>query len=426
MIPSQKRWAISFFVLWSGQALSLLGSRVANFALIWWLTETTGSAVTLTTLMLVLYLPQIVLGPFIGVFVDRWNRRSVMLWSDTITALTSAGLALLFWQGALQPWHIYAVTFVGSISSMMQATAMSASTSLLVPKTQLGRVQGANQLLQGFMLIVAPVVGALLVEAITFSSIMALDVFTAVFAILPLFFIAIPQPRQSSTAGAPTVAAIWQDIRGGVRYIFSWRGLLLVTLFELIINLMGNPIPALLPILVTEHFSASAMQFAWLRLATGIGLLAGGFFLSLWGKAQEQMIVFPLGIIGLGIGAFLVGFAPPNLIGVAIGGTLLFGLMASLMNGTVMAVLQATVAPDLQGRVFAGLNSASMAAQPIGLLLAGPVVDRWGAPIWFIATGVVTVTVGLIALNMPAIRQLGQGPSAALHPETTIVNEARA
>jgi DHA3 family macrolide efflux protein-like MFS transporter len=153
---------IPFFTIWAGQAFSLVGSQVVQFALVWWLTQLTGSATVLATASLVALLPEIVLSPIAGAYVDRWNRRIVMIVADGLIALASLWLAYLFWIGATQVWHVYVILAIRAVGGSFHWPAMQASTSLMVPKEQLTRVAGLNQTLKGVLNIACPPLGALL------------------------------------------------------------------------------------------------------------------------------------------------------------------------------------------------------------------------------------------------------------------------
>ena len=192
--PETGKWAARFFTVWSGQALSLFGSALVQFALIWWLTQKSGSATVLAIATLVGMLPQIVIGPFAGALVDRWNRRVIMIIADGTIAAFSLLLAYLFAAGIVQIWHIYAVMASVRWEAAFHFPAMAASTPLMVPKEQLTRINGLNQALQGINGLVAPPVGALLLSFLPTQGILLIDVGTALLAILPLLFISIPQP----------------------------------------------------------------------------------------------------------------------------------------------------------------------------------------------------------------------------------------
>src|SRR6266508_6925953 len=164
------KWAGRFFFIWSGQALSLFGSALVQFALIWWLTQKSGSATVLAIATLVGMLPQIVIGPFAGALVDRWNRRIIMMVADGTIATFSLLLAYLFATGAVQIWHVYAVMAVRALGGAFHFPAMSASTPLMVPKEQLTRISGLNQALQGINSLAAPPLGAFLISVISTRS----------------------------------------------------------------------------------------------------------------------------------------------------------------------------------------------------------------------------------------------------------------
>ena len=193
-----KGWRVPFFTIWSGQAFSLLGSQLVGFALVWHLTESTGSATVLATAAMMEWLPRVLLGPLAGTLVDRWNRRVVMLAADSLTAAATAGMMVLGWAGVLELWHIYLLMMVRSVGGAFHFPAMLASTSLMVPEDQLVRVQGLNQLLQGVMNIAAPPLGALLVAILPLHGILGVDIGTAALAVLPLLVVQIPQPRSET------------------------------------------------------------------------------------------------------------------------------------------------------------------------------------------------------------------------------------
>ena len=219
-------WKQRFFTIWTGQAFSLFGSTLVGFALIWWLTQSTGSATVLALASLAGLLPQVFLSPFAGALVDRWNRRVVMIGADASIAAATLVLTYLFLAGAAQVWHVYVIMFVRSSLSAFHWPAMQASTSLMVPEQHLSRVAGINQALSGTMNIIAPPLGALLLGVLPMQGILAIDIVTALLAVTPLFFIRIPQPAGAAPlAGRPSAKpSVWQDMRQGfaLRVGLAW------------------------------------------------------------------------------------------------------------------------------------------------------------------------------------------------------------
>lgn len=416
-----RTWAFPFFALWTGQALSLLGSRVAQFALIWWITQSTGSAVVLTTLALVATVPQVVLGPIGGALVDRWNRRLIMLVADSVIALSTALLILLFWSGYLQLWHIYVTTFVGATMGIVHYTAMMTTTSLMVPESHLAQVQGANQMLQGVMSIAAPPLGAFLVAILPLHQILSIDLITAAFAIIPLFLLTIPQPKHSEQREQEPNSSVWAEVRFGLQYIWQWPGLLIVVVGGMVLNMLVNPTFTLLPLLVTDYYQGGAVQLGWLEASWGVGIIVGGLLLSLWGGWQRRIVLIPLGLLVAGCGIATVGLLPAALFSGAVISMGLIGLGLAQTNGVLLAIVQAKVEPTLQGRVFTVLASGTAATSPLGFLLAGPIAEVTGVPLWFVVSGVVTILLGVILFFTPAFMQLEEQQPPPTQPTSAPV-----
>ncbi len=411
------RWAPPFFTIWIGQAFSLLGSQLVQFALIWWLTQTTGSATVLATAALVGLLPQVVLGPIIGALVDRWNRRWIMILADSTIALATLGLAYLFWSGQEQIWQVYLLMFIRSTAGGFHWPAMQASTSLMVPKEHLARVQGLNQMLQGGMNIISAPLGALMLGWLPIQGILMIDISTAMLAIFPLFFIRVPQPvRDPAAQSGGAGSSVWQEFLTGLRYVFSWPGLVIIGAMATLINFLVTPAFTMLPLLVTKHFTGQAIQLAGLESAMGIGVILGGITLSVWGGFKRRIMTSMAGLFVIALGSFMVGLAPANAYYLAIAAMFVIGFSLPMINGPVLAIMQAVVAPDMQGRVFTLINSAATAMAPLSLIIAGPLADSFGVQIWFVVLGITTVIMGISSFFIPAVMNLEKGRSPTSDP----------
>jgi DHA3 family macrolide efflux protein-like MFS transporter len=403
---SKKRsdvWQVPFFSIWTGQAFSLVGSRLVQFALVWWLTETTGSATVLATATLVAILPGVILGPFAGALVDRWNRRRVMIVADGFVALVTAWLAYLFWTGSMSVWHVYAAMLARSMGGAFHWPAMQASTSLMVPKKHLSRVAGLNQTMQGALNIVAPPLGAILLSLLPMHAIMGIDLGTAAVAIVSLLLVAIPQPERTAAAGADQKVSVWDDFRAGLRYVWGWPGLMAILVLAMIINFVVNPAFSLMPLLVTEHFGGGALQLGWLQSGWGIGMLLGGLVLSVWGGFRRRVYTSLIGLVLEGAAILVIGLTPGNGFFLALGAILVAGFMNPLINGPLLAILQATVEPEMQGRVFTLVSSLSSAMMPLSLAVAGPVADLIGVRQWYAIGGAIFALSGAVGFFVPAI-----------------------
>ncbi len=396
-IEANTNWKKPFFLIWAGQAFSLLGSSLVQFALVWWLTRTTGSATVLAAATLVALLPEVFLGPFAGALVDRWNRRRVMIFADAAIALVTLGLAVLFWQGVVQVWHIYVALFVRSLGSSFHWPAMQASTSLMVPDDQLAKISGLNQALRGGMAIIAPPLGALLMELLPIYGVLSVDILTAIIAIVPLLIVTIPQPKAAISQEILTPKRLWQDIVQGARFLATWPGALSLVLLASFLNFMLAPSGTLMPLLVKNHFNGTAWHLSALEAAVGIGIVIGGLILGAWGGFKKRIITSLSGVVGIGLGVLLTGLVPNNLFYLAVGGVALMGFMSPIANGPLHAIMQARVPPEMQGRVFTLIGSACAAMMPISMLVAAPIAEWLGVRAWFLIGGGATILMGSAA-----------------------------
>ena len=400
-------WRKRFFPIWVGQAFSLLGSQLVQFALIWWLTQATRSATVLATASMVALIPNIVLGPITGTYVDRWNRRWVMMLADGGIAVATLGLIVLYLLGAMHPWQVYVILFIRALGGNFHWPAMQASTSLMVPKEYLSRVAGLNQMLQGAMNIVAPPLGALLIALLPMHGVLAIDVVTAMMAILPLALTTIPQPaRRASNGEAGHLASVLQDVREALQYLRGWPGLLLVGIMAVLFNMAFQPTISLMPILVSKYFGGDAHQLGWIESAFGLGTVAGGLLLGVWGGFRRRVVTSLSGLIGMGLSAILVGLTPQGAFPLAVAATFVAGFMMPMANGPLFASVQAIVAPEMQGRIFNLMGAAAFAAAPIGLAIAGPVADLFGANTWFVIGGLACLALAIGALTRPELMHL--------------------
>jgi DHA3 family macrolide efflux protein-like MFS transporter len=396
-------WKRTFFVIWIGQAFSLLGSNLVQFALVWWLTKTTGSPAVLATATFVALLPNVFLAPFAGALVDRWNRRKVMILADASIAIATLVLVILFWSGLIQIWHVYLIMFIRALGNTFHWPAMRASTSLMVPEKQLSRIAGLNESLGGLMNIASPPLGALLLEALPMQHVLSIDILTAILAILPLLFVTIPQPKKTLSENAISPKQLLADVAEGYRYMVKWTGLFILSIMATIVNFMINPAFTLTPLLVTKYFNGGVWHLSWMESVFSIGVVTGGLVLSVWGGFQRRIYTTLMGVTGMGLGILLITFAPQNMFILAIIGMAVAGFMNPITNGPIFSIMQTRVAPEMQGRVFTLLNSLTSAMSPLGMLVAAPVAEQFGIRAWFLLGGISCILLAIVGLLVPAV-----------------------
>ena len=290
-------WKAPFFTIWSGQTLSLTGSRIAMFALIWWLTQETGSATVLAMATLFAMLPQIVLGPLVGVYVDRWNRRVTMIVADSLIALASLGLAYLFWSGhdpglaclrddAVPRDRRHVPLARHAVLYLADGARAAPGARFRLESSDAGRAQhhraGARR--------AAALGRRAFIMRCCWTSI------TAILATTPLYFIAIPQPKRTlngNAAGEKT--SVRADLMEGLRYMLNWRGLMLLTAGIMVFKIALTPAFSLLPLLVTDHFGGEAGELATLEGAFGLGIDPGRAAAGRVGWLQAQHVYIAAG-----------------------------------------------------------------------------------------------------------------------------------
>lgn len=404
-----KNWKRPFFLIWTGQAFSLLGSQLVQFALIWYLTKQTGSATVLATATLVGMLPYIILGPIAGSFVDRSNRRRIMILADLGIALSTLGLVALFAFGWVQIWHIYALMMARSLGQAFHSPAFTASTSLMVPKEHLARIQGLNQLFNGGLNIISAPMGALLLELLPMQGVLSVDILTALIAVCTVLPISIPQPKRELNGADGKPIGFWSDFREGFRYVLSWPGMLIIIVMATLINFLLTPAGSLTPLLITKHFGKGVLEYGWFEGVSGVGVILGSLLLTAWGGFRKKIVTTFIGLVFLGLPFALIGFLPAQSFTLS----LVFIFMASftipIVNGTLGAVMQATVEPSHQGRVFTLTGSLAMGMSPLGLLIAGPVADWLGIQSWFIVGGLLCAAMGVIGFFIPSVMNIESG-----------------
>lgn len=360
-----------FLVVWAGQLISTIGSGLTVFALDVWIYQETGSITLFALNMLAYALPSLFLSPIAGALADRWDRRLLMMLSDTGAGLSTLVIAILAFTHHLEVWHVFLATIVNSSCNTFQWPAYSAATTLLVPKSQLGRASGMLQMGEATSQLIAPAVAGGMLVTTGLQGVILVDFVTFLFAILTLAFVRFPKPSVTAE-GLASRGSIWQEAGYGWRYISARPGLLgLLIIFALSNFVFGLMSPLIAPMILEL---SNAQVLGLLSSLMGLGMLVGTLVMSVWGGPKLRIHGVLAGMAIQGVFIMLFGIRPwIPLMGLA-------GFLAMffnpIINGSSQALWQSKVAVDVQGRVFAVRRMIAWSVMPLAYIAAGPLADQ--------------------------------------------------
>ena len=366
----------TFVFVWFGQLVSTIGSGLTGFALGVWVYQETGSTTLFAMNMLAYAIPNLVVSPFAGALVDRYDRRKIMILSDSGAGLVTLSVAALLVTGNLEVWHVFLATAASATFTTFQWPAYSATTTLLVPKEQLGRAGGMVQIGEAVSQLLAPAAAGALFVTTGLQGVVLIDFITYLIAVGTLLFVRFPQP-ETTKEGEESKGTLLSEAVYGWKYIAARSGLLGLLLIFAAFNFLNSLTNPLLAPMVLDMTTADVVGY--LFSIVGVGMLIGTLVMSVWGGPKRRIhgVLFFLFLAGL----FTMGFGiSASLTVMAVAGFLLM-LVLPVINGSSQAIWQSKVAPDVQGRVFAVRRMIAWSIIPIAYVLAGPLNDKIFKPL---------------------------------------------
>jgi MFS transporter, DHA3 family, macrolide efflux protein len=363
-----------FTVVWAGQVVSLLGANMTRFAITIWAWQETGQATTLALVGLFSFGPAVLLSPFAGALVDRWNRRLVMMLSDLGAGLATIALLLLYLSGSLQVWHLFVLGAWSGAFSAFQFPAYSAAISTMLPQRQYARASGMLALAESISTIGAPVLAGILLAVVGVAGVFVIDIVTFSVAIVALLLVAIPQPPPSAE-GIAVRASLLSDAGFGFRYILARPPLLHLQLLFTSVNFIATFGGVVIAPMVLARTVGDQLALASVHSAMGAGGVVGGLLLSVWGGPKRRIHGVLLGMAGAGLlGTLPLGLA--RSVPWWMAAAFVSAAFIPILNGANQAIWQSKVPPDLQGRVFATRRFIAQITAPLAMLAVGPLADR--------------------------------------------------
>lgn len=397
-------WKRNFYILWSGQAVSVLTSSILQMALIWHLTTTTQSALVLSLASLAGFLPSALLGLVAGTLVDRVSRKMAMIGADLFIAAVSLVLVFASMDGELPMGLILAVLAVRSVGTAFHTPAISAATPLIVPMEELTKCSGYTQSLQTVGYIAGTAIAGVLYPIWSISAMVALDVAGALLASLAVLAIKIPDLKNRGEK--QPASGIWGEMKAGYGVLKKEKGLFALLWTAATFMILYSPINALFPLMSLDYFQGTTAQASIAEIAFSIGMLGGGVALGIWGGFKNRGIGIVLSVIVMGVPICLSGLLPATGFWGFAALCIVMGLSVPFYNGPVTALMQERIAPEYLGRVFGLYGSIASIAMPIGLMLSGAFADSVGVREWFFLTGVFCILLGVVMYLIPAIRKI--------------------
>lgn len=396
-------WKKTFAIIWTGQLFSLLSSTTVGFAIILWLSIKTGSAEVLALAAIFALLPQSILGLFSGIFIDRWNRKTIMIAADLFIALCTLILAFIFYIGEPVTWQVYVLLSLRSAGTAFHAPAMQAAVPTLAPESQLVRIAGINQSIQSVCNIAGPALGALLIAVLDMPTVLMLDVAGALIGCGSLALISIPGPVKNN----PEVrSGLLNEMKEGFMAISSQPEIIWLFVFSILATFFIMPISVLFPLMTLNHFSGNAFQMSLVEVAWGTGMLLGGLFLGTQKLKVRNVVLLNLMYLILG-GTFLIsGMLPKTGFTGFMVLTLIGGISGAIYFSLFTVILQTRIEPGLLGRVFSVYMSLAILPSLLGLLGTGSVADSIGVTNTFILGGGVIVLIGVLSFMTPVVMEL--------------------
>lgn len=398
---------MQFIKIWTGQAISMLTSSVLQMAIVWYLTERTGSSAVLSFATLIGFLPQAVLGIFIGVYIDRYNRKTIMICADLFIAAASLLLVVVGLFGEIPIWLIMLVLFIRSIGAAFHYPALQAVTPSIVPKEHLTKYAGYSQSFESISMVASPAIAAVLFAVWDLNHIIFMDVVGAILAVGLLCLVKIPHRAQEEDAGqSQGKAEVIKEVKEGFAILKKEKGMASLLVISSLYAIIYFPIGTLYPLITMSYFGGTFAESSAVEVLFSVGMLAGSLLLGLVGDRinKRRAIIGSIGIYGLGVA--ITGLLPENGLLIFFALSLVMGISVPFYTGVEVSIIQSRIKDEYLGRILALSGSITTITMPIGLILSGLFSDMMGIENWFLLLGIVTIVLAVAAKLLPSFKEI--------------------
>lgn len=398
-------WKKKFYTIWVGQAFSQLSSSVLQFAVVWYLTDMTDSGLVLTLAMLMGFLPQGLLGPFVGVYIDRWNRKAIMIAADMLIAGVSLVLVFSGSRGIIPTGLVLFVLLIRAIGTAFHTPTLAAVTPQLVPAEELTRCAGYTQALQSVSMIASPALAALLYANWPLGRIVLLDVAGALIASSLVAVVKIPEHKGMAKTEK---IHILQEVREGFAILSRNRGILGLVGVGALYTVAMMPVSALFPLMSMGRFGGTSTHASIVEVVFSVGFMLGSLILGRWGGTRNKVYTIVLSYLMMAFALLVSGLLPTGGFAVFVVMSAIMGISGPFYWGVYTPLLQQSYSEEYMGRVMSITGSIRLCLGPAALVVSGLISDSFGVSVWFLAAGALVLIGAVLILSVPVIRRCGE------------------
>ncbi len=396
-----KSWKRKYSVIWIGQTISLFTSAILQMSIVWYLTLKTNSAAVLSMATLIGYLPGALLGLFIGTFIDRHSHKKTMIVADLFIAFVGLILAVVSFFQELPIWLIMVVLLLRSIGSAFHYPALLATTPSLVPQEKLTKFSGISQSLESLSMVLSPALAGVLFSLVNLTYIIFLDVIGAFIAVLALMVVEIPKVIRTIEK-----TSFIKDTIDGFKELKRVKGMLALMIIGALYAIIYFPIGTLYPFITMEYFKGTISQSGIVETLFSVGTLIGSLFIGLMGEKIAKIPAMITSIFVYGLGVLITGLLPQEGMLIFMVISLIIGIFVPLHSSIEIAIFQINFKQEYLGRIFSLSSSVLTFTMPIGLILAGALVDKIGINVFFMIAGILSIGLSILTLSIPSLRKL--------------------
>lgn len=383
----KKQWNKSIARFLFAQTLSLLGSSIVQYAIVWYITLTTSSGVMLTISTLCGFLPQIGISFFAGVWIDRYDRKKMIMLSDTCIAAATLLLAIAFFSGFKSNLLLFMVLIIRSAGTGIQTPAVNAILPRIVPKEELMRINGINASLSSLILLLSPAISGAILSLAPLEMTLLIDVSTAIIGVGITSTISIaPYVRTENIQNT-----YFEEMKKGLFYLKEKPMVKHLIVYQILILFLISPSAFLTPLLVSRTYGSALGYLTASEMSYSLGMILGGLLIASWKGFDNKLMTTIAAGAFYGIMMIGIGISPIFLIYLVC--NLLIGITSPCYNAPLTVLIQEKVEPEMHGRVFSFMQIASSCALPLGMLLFGPLADRFEPQQLLIVSGIMVVFV---------------------------------